>query len=589
MLRPRPQRDVDRALRENHLAGLRSTRLERERKQQEELLDREREQQEIIEQEAFGMQMAAEMHSSGQEEIDPAHQEEIDSAHQEEIAPAHNAAMDTDIDVGIDELVKVAEASRARWGNQSAYTSVEKYFAKPIWELSADEVEIDSLAKYRQVITVCGSLAKIMGRLNAPRDAVKVVEGMRRVTAMRLKLRTYKDAHRHAPRASKVDQAVAEQNALLLTEEVVEAAHDKLVMQLMNNTAKRRALQALKNSLFDSTAQIADDAIMDPEGLGAEPDEDPPTPHESKQFGADAKTRKKPKLNEDVLRCQVILKTGKRRGFACDRKLPCAVHRKQKITAVADGADACTTIAAVSVDVWQRVWQFVFTWTRKPQFPAVRIFVHEALKRAFASFGDLAKMGEPRIISEEGITYMSAARMPPGSRYKCPPDGHCLAFALVASQCPEIWARLKLTDIGHFVSSGSREVREFFEALADAAWTRAQKKMVEAGQDEQAKLMEKAGVGLEELPYFMPDVGGMARVRIEAPGTPYSEQMPAVQYCGHGPVSLEIVFCISQDGAGARATHWELAQTWVDSRLTPAFPPRDEAWLNRVLGDTDLH
>ena len=209
----------------------------------------------------------------------------------------------------------------------------------------------------------------------------------------------------------------------------------------------------------------------------------------------------------------------------------------------------------------------------------------ETLKEEFASFGDLATMGEPRIISDHPITYMSAKRMRPGLRYKCPPDGHCLAFAFVAALCPEIWAKLDFTSIGHFASSCPREVREFFEALAAKAWARSQKRMMDAGKNEMVKHMDKKGAGLEELPYFMPDVGGMARVRIEAQGTPYGEQAPPIQYCGHGPVSIEIVFCMSEDGAGAQATHWELAQSWVDSRRTLAFPDSDAAWLNRVLSD----
>ena len=84
-----------------------------------------------------------------------------------------------------------AQPGKARWGNQSASVSVEKYFAKHrIWELTADEVEIDSLDKHQQVMAVCKTLAKAMGKLKGPTNDVKVKEGTRRVNAMRLKLRT---------------------------------------------------------------------------------------------------------------------------------------------------------------------------------------------------------------------------------------------------------------------------------------------------------------------------------------------------------------------------------------------------------------
>ena len=59
-------------------------------------------------------------------------------------------------------LNHAAQPSRTRWGNQSACASVDNYFSKPIWKLSADDVEIDNIEKYRQLMTVCDKLAKAM-------------------------------------------------------------------------------------------------------------------------------------------------------------------------------------------------------------------------------------------------------------------------------------------------------------------------------------------------------------------------------------------------------------------------------------------
>ena len=74
------------------------------------------------------------------------------------------------------------------------------------------------------------------------------------------------------------------------------------------------------------------------------------------------------------------------------------------------------------------------------------------------------------------------------------------------------------------------------------------------------------GAGLDELPYFMPDLGGTAEIQIATTNAVYAENMPAKQYCGLGPISLRIVFCLSQDGEGKTATHWELGQSWVDPK-----------------------
>jgi hypothetical protein len=152
----------------------------------------------------------------------------------------------------------------------------------------------------------------------------------------------------------------------------------------------------------------------------------------------------------------------------------------------------CTSGAFPSV-VLQEIWRFLLPWFRKAQFPAVKIFFDETLAIAFADFGDISKMAEVRVEVPSRwtpgaiITHMSPARMPSESRLKCPPDGDCLSYAIVASLCPEIWAKLKLTDIGHFDSSGPIQVQQFFVGLALRVLKRAEERMIAAGLDRRLK------------------------------------------------------------------------------------------------------
>lgn len=136
-------------------------------------------------------------------------------------------------------------------------------------------------------------------------------------------------------------------------------------------------------------------------------------------------------------------------------------------------------------------------------------------------------------------------------------------------------------DIGHFDTTIDCRVKQFLEDQADQVWGRAKQRMIGDGNIEQAEAMEKSGAGLEDLPYFMSEVGGTARVRIDGSCMPYREHMPETQYCGHGPLSFEIVFCHSIDGNGHSATHWELAQTWV-TRCGVNF---DYELLNKLVRD----
>ena len=160
---------------------------------------------------------------------------------------------------------------------------------------AADGVEIDSLEKYRQAIEGCNKLVKAMSKrkLKATRDEDKIAEGMRRIKVLRLKLETYRHDHRGAPRAAEVDQAVAEQRSLLGVEKVWGRERDELIDEMKEHAAKRRTLQAHRNTLFQNVVRAFEDTLADlygdfeglgmrkPDGAWAETDDLPiDVPHE---------------------------------------------------------------------------------------------------------------------------------------------------------------------------------------------------------------------------------------------------------------------------------------------------------------------
>ena len=165
----------------------------------------------------------------------------------------------------------------------------------------------------------------------AARDEDTVAEGMRRIDALGRKLTTYKYEHRQAPRAAAVDQAVADHDMALKMESDWGKDVDEFLQKMTEFNKRRRMLQQQQNvSLFEKVGRIFEETMVDPEGTFAQPDQDPPMPQELMQFTEDADVGQEPIGVNASDRCQVIIKSGARKGLACGRPQPCKRHRIQR-------------------------------------------------------------------------------------------------------------------------------------------------------------------------------------------------------------------------------------------------------------------
>ena len=109
--------------------------------------------------------------------------------------------------------------------------------------------------------------------------------------------------------------------------------HDELIQKIIDKEEERIMRKDRANHLIHhGLSRIFEEFLMDPEGTFAEPDEDPPMPLVQVAEDADVRQGAIPQeLSVNASdRCQIIIKSGARKGSACGRSQPCNRHRSQR-------------------------------------------------------------------------------------------------------------------------------------------------------------------------------------------------------------------------------------------------------------------
>ena len=157
--------------------------------------------------------------------------------------------------------------------NQNANKSADKFFADPLWALAAEDVKIDSVDTYRDVMACRKRLRDTLAHKKRPYHAELVREGKKRLAGMKDALKKFKADNRPSQRAAIVDKAVVEFKLAEATEDGMDKEEQTLLRKLATIQARRTLLREVKERQFEKVVRVADESLLDPEGCGDELDE----------------------------------------------------------------------------------------------------------------------------------------------------------------------------------------------------------------------------------------------------------------------------------------------------------------------------
>ena len=130
--------------------------------------------------------------------------------------------------------------------NQNAIRTASKFFAHPLWALTAEDVKIDSLDIYRDVMATRKRLRDTLNHKKRPCHAELVTEGKKRLVRMTDALAKFKADSRATVRAAVVDKAVVEHKLADAAEDAVDKEEETILWKLETVRARRKLLREVK-------------------------------------------------------------------------------------------------------------------------------------------------------------------------------------------------------------------------------------------------------------------------------------------------------------------------------------------------------
>ncbi|CAE7173232.1 unnamed protein product, partial [Symbiodinium necroappetens] len=139
-------------------------------------------------------------------------------------------------------------------------------------------------------------------------------------------------------------------------------------------------------------------------------------------------------------------------------------------------------------------------------------------------------------------------------RLTVPPDGFCMLYTFLAACDPPTWSRLHRSELG-FIEDVVAE-QKYKEAAQNILMHILMLLRTQGKHEEAARLEAGGHPGDEELGAYSEAFGCAILV------TPTDPQAFPVMH-GQGPVGFEVEHCLSVDGAGHGAGHFELLRSWL--------------------------